>query len=65
MKVGTDVVYMAADDEEDYHITHRSVLINDKNCIEEEWVAMRFRNFDNKLFRLDSITIHYNELGPV
>lgn len=44
MKVDTDVVYMAADDEEDYHITHRSVAMDDKNFITEDWVAMRYRN---------------------
>ncbi len=44
MKVGTEVFYLAADDEEDYHITHRSVEIDEQNCINEEWVAMRFRN---------------------
>lgn len=44
MKVSDEVVYMAADDEEDYHITHRSVTIDSKGQIADEWVAMRYRN---------------------
>ncbi len=45
MKVQTDkIVFMAADEEEDYKITHAGVEIADDNTITSEWVAMRHAN---------------------
>lgn len=33
-------------------------------CVGTEF-ALRFRNYDNKPFRIDSVTIYYNDLGDV
>ena len=33
-------------------------------CVGTEF-ALRFRNFDDKPFRLDSVTVYYDELGPI
>ena len=44
MKITDEVVYLSADEEEDYHITHASVDIDEKGHITEEWVPMRFQN---------------------
>ncbi len=44
MKVSEDIIYLAADDEEDYRITHRSIEIDDKGYIAQEWVPIRFMN---------------------
>ncbi len=43
MKVSDEITYFSADDEEDFRITHRSVEI-DRSIIQDEWVAMRYRN---------------------
>ncbi len=44
MKVTDEIVYLTADDEEDYVITHRGVTIDDNNYIVDEWVPQRFAN---------------------
>ena len=44
MRVTDEIVYFSADDEEDYSITHRSVEIDDKGYILDEWVPMRANN---------------------
>ncbi|MEO8581338.1 MAG: DNA-directed RNA polymerase subunit beta [Patescibacteria group bacterium] len=44
MKVTDDIVYLTADDEEDYVITHRGVKISDQGIITDEWVPQRFAN---------------------
>jgi DNA-directed RNA polymerase subunit beta len=38
------IIYLSADEEEDYKITHASVGINDKGEITDEWVPMRYMN---------------------
>jgi DNA-directed RNA polymerase subunit beta len=43
--IATDeIVYMSADEEEDYKITHAGVAISDKGVIEKDWVAIRYMN---------------------
>lgn len=42
-KVTDDVVYLQADDEEQYHITHAEIPIDEKGFIAAEWVPMRFQ----------------------
>lgn len=42
-KVTSDVVYLAADDEEDYHITEATVNINEKGYLLDERVPTRFQ----------------------
>jgi DNA-directed RNA polymerase subunit beta len=44
MMVTNDIVYMAADEEEDYHITHAGVDITAGKVIGDDWVAMRYLN---------------------
>jgi len=43
MKVTERVIYLAADDEEEYYITHAGVKIDEKGIITEEWVAARYK----------------------
>ncbi len=44
MKVTDEIVYLSADEEEDYHITHASINIDDNNYITDDWIPMRYRN---------------------
>lgn len=44
MVVGDEVVYLSADEEEDYHITHAGVKTAADGSITQEWVAMRYMN---------------------
>ncbi len=44
MKIEDEIVYMAADEEEDYKITHAGVEISDARYITQEWVPMRHMN---------------------
>ena len=44
MKVTDEIVYLSADEEEDYYITHASVEIDDKGYITQDWVPMRYSN---------------------
>lgn len=44
MKVTDEIVYLAADEEEDYKITHAGVTIDAKGYIAEEWVPIRHMN---------------------
>ncbi len=44
MKVTDEIVYMAADEEEDHKITHSEIEIDSKGYIQDEWVAFRFHN---------------------
>lgn len=44
MKVTDEIVYMSADEEEDYKITHASISIDDKGMITQEWVPIRYMN---------------------
>ncbi|MEK7182560.1 MAG: DNA-directed RNA polymerase subunit beta [Patescibacteria group bacterium] len=42
-RVTDEVVYVAADDEEEYHITHAGVSLSKEGFIAQEWVPMRYR----------------------
>jgi len=44
MKLTDQIVYMSADEEEDCHITHASIDIDENGYLTEEWVPMRFMN---------------------
>lgn len=44
MKVTEEIVYIAADEEEDYVITHAGIEIDEKGYIKEEWVPIRTGN---------------------
>ena len=44
MKVTDEIVYMTADDEEDYYVTHASIDVTKDGLIVEDWVPMRHAN---------------------
>lgn len=44
MQVTDEIVYLSADEEEDYRITHASVGIDEQGVITSDWVPMRYRN---------------------
>ncbi len=44
MKVTDEIVYLSADDEEDYAITHAEIEMTPEGFIENEWIPMRFAN---------------------
>ncbi len=39
-----EIIYLSADDEEEYKITHASIGINNKGEILDEWVPIRYQN---------------------
>ncbi len=43
-KVSDEIVYLSADEEEDYKITHAGIKVDDKGFIQDEWVPMRYMN---------------------
>ena len=43
MKVTDEVVYLQADDEEQYHITHAEIPIDEKGFISMDWVPVRYQ----------------------
>ncbi|MBD3249965.1 MAG: DNA-directed RNA polymerase subunit beta [Candidatus Pacebacteria bacterium] len=43
-KVTDEIIYLAADEEEDYKITHAEVELDDKGYISDEWLAYRHQN---------------------
>lgn len=43
MQITDEIVYLQADEEGDYYITHAEVDINDKNEITKEWVPVRYQ----------------------
>lgn len=44
MKVSDEIVYMAADEEEDYKITHAEIDVDDSGFITQDWVPFRHQN---------------------
>ncbi len=42
-KISDDFIYLDADDEFNYHITHLGVKIDDKGYITQEWVPIRYQ----------------------
>jgi len=44
MKVADEIVYLSADDEEDYKITHAEIDVDEKGIITQEWVPIRYMN---------------------
>lgn len=43
MKVTDEIVYLSADDEEEYYITHAEVNIDKNGYIVDQWVPVRFK----------------------
>ena len=44
MRIKDEIVYLAADEEEDLYITHSAVEVDSKGFILEDWVPLRYRN---------------------
>jgi len=44
MVIQNEVIYLSADEEEDYKITHASIDIDKDNVIVDEWIPMRYMN---------------------
>lgn len=44
MRVSDEIVYLSADEEEDYRITHAGVNVDEAGYILDEWVPMRYQN---------------------
>lgn len=44
IKVLDKIVYLSADEEEDYKITHAGINVDDKGFIQDEWVPIRYMN---------------------
>ncbi|MBP9819714.1 DNA-directed RNA polymerase subunit beta [Candidatus Woesebacteria bacterium] len=44
MRISEEIVYLAADEEEDYKVTHASVTVDENRYIMNDWVAMRYMN---------------------
>lgn len=44
IKVTDEIIYLGADEEEDYYITHAGVEIDDNGYITQDWVPMRHNN---------------------
>jgi DNA-directed RNA polymerase subunit beta len=42
MQITDEIIYLTADDEEDYYITHAEVNIDEKGIIADDWVGMRY-----------------------
>lgn len=43
VKITDELVYLTADDEENYHISHGDVHTDDKGFIQEQWVPIRYQ----------------------
>ena len=43
MRISDEIIYLPADDEEDYYITHAEVKTDKRNIITEEWVPVRYK----------------------
>lgn len=43
MKISDNVIYLTADDEEEYYITHSQIGIDDENCLTDDRVPARYR----------------------
>lgn len=61
MKITDEIIYLAADDEEDYKITHRSVAIDKNGYIDQEWVPIRYMN---KFIEGPATDVQYIDVVP-
>lgn len=61
MRITQEVVYLSADDEENYHITHANVKTDSQGHILEKWVPIRYQgNFTEG----PSETVEFVDLTP-
>jgi len=61
VKITDEVVYMRADDEEQYYVTHASVQIDDDNYIKQQRVPARYKG---EFIETDVTNIEYIDLVP-
>ncbi|MCL5783929.1 MAG: DNA-directed RNA polymerase subunit beta [Patescibacteria group bacterium] len=60
-KVSEDIVYMTADDEEDFYITEATVAIDEKGFITQPRVPVRY---NGSFFETDSKVINFIDVSP-
>ncbi len=61
MQLTGEVVYMAADEEEDHYITHAGVNIDKKGVIVDQWVPVRYQG---QFLEADVAQVEYIDLVP-
>ncbi len=61
MKVSDEIVYLSADEEEDYKITHAGVNIDKNGVITDDWVPIRFAN---KFIEGNVFDVQYIDVVP-
>jgi len=61
MVVQNEVVYLSADEEEDYKITHASIDIDSNGVIQDKWVPMRYLN---NFMESSSTEVEYIDVVP-
>jgi len=62
MKITNEVVYLTADDEQTYHITHLGVNIDDKGVITDSWVPVKFQG---ELLEVPVEKVDLIEVSPI
>ncbi len=64
MRITDQVVYLSADDEQNYHITHAGVSIDDKGFIIDSWVPVKFQGelLEVSVEKVDLIEINPSEV---
>lgn len=60
-RVSDEIVYMSADDEEDYYITEASIAIDDKGFIQADRVPMRY---NGSFFEADAKLVNLIDISP-
>jgi len=60
-KLTKEIIYMTADEEEDYYISPATINVNSKNEIEDEEVPVRYRR-DNLIIKKD--LVNYIDVSP-
>lgn len=61
MRVTDEIVYLSADDEENYHITHANVKTDNNGYILEKWVPLRYQG---KFTEGPAETVEFIDLTP-
>jgi len=64
MKVTNEVVYLSADDEQNYHITHAGINIDGRGFIIDSWVPVKFRGelLETPVEKVDLIEVSPGEV---
>lgn len=62
MKVGNEAIYLTADDEQNYHITHAGVNIDENGFITDNWVPARY---NGELLEVAADKIDLIDIAPL